>query len=119
TVASRLWAGAALAAATVLLTAPLARAGASPEGKCQERRYKAAARYASCEAKVLANLFGASSFDLQRAFSKCRVKYTGNWDKLVAKGAGSMTCVGDRFVDNVDGTVSDKLTALQGEKTTN
>jgi len=107
------------AAATVLVTTGLAEATQSPEARCQQGRYKAAAKYASCVQKTLAQYLGGVSGDLPGVtLSKCRVKYVATWDKLVAKGAGSTTCVGDRFVAAGDGTVTDRLTSLQWEQKT-
>lgn len=98
----------------------LASVSASPEQECLKHRYYASAHYADCEQKVLGVLFdGHPAIELQRRLSKCRVKYTAMWDRLVAEGSGSTTCVGARFVDNGDGTVIDNLTTLQWERKSN
>jgi hypothetical protein len=111
---------ATLVLGAVLVHASATHASGTPEQACQQGRYKAAAAYASCEQKTLGKLLGGSNSNFFQAFalSKCRVKYTAKWARLVAKWPGSTTCVGDRFVDNGDGTVTDGLTALQWEQKT-
>ena len=112
-----------LVAAALLLAAGTALAKQPPEQKCQKGRYDAAAKYAVCQQKVWGKWFGGSirvrDFygKLQPALSKCRVTYTDTWAKLQrrARDTGS-TCDNPRFNDNGDGTVTDRLTALQWEK---
>ncbi len=110
---------AAVAAAALMASA--AHAGGTPEQKCQKGRYDAAAKYASCQQKALGKLFGGAPLDekFEAALSKCRVKYTNTWAKLVAKGVGSTTCVDPRYdTTSAPGTVIDRLTELQWEKKT-
>jgi hypothetical protein len=92
-----------------------------PEQVCQFRRANAAAKYTSCAAKEQAkyNLVGDSE-GYGRAAGKCVTKYAATWPKLQAKAATTgATCDSVRFTDNGDGTVTDRLTALQWEKKTN
>jgi hypothetical protein len=110
--------------AGALLVGASAAHAATPEWACQMGRYKAAARYSACQDKVVGKLFGGAFLGgspdrFDAVLSKCRVRYTTAWVKLVAKGTGSSTCVDPRFVDNGDGTVTDRLTALQWEKKDN
>ena len=107
-------------AAALLAGASAASANSpTPEQQCQGRRYVAAARYNACALTATSRVFGGFAVDGSASLGKCRVKYTATWDKLVARGSGTTTCVGDRFVDNGDGTVTDNLTRLQWEKKTN
>jgi len=108
-----------LTAAVLVASTGVARAAGSSEQACQRGRYYAAAHYSECEQKVMGILFSGHGGDFQAEFSKCRVKYSATWNRLVAAGSGSTTCVGARFVDNGDGTVTDNLSALQWEKKTN
>ena len=112
-----------LAAAALLASATAARA-ATPEEKCQQGRYKAAARYNSCQQKAMAKFYNQGSQHpdekLQARLSKCRVKYTDTWAKLQRKASGSgAACIHQRYDSTVAGTVSDRLTQLQWEKKTN
>src|SRR5512147_610150 len=109
-----------LAVSTLLTMAPVARAKLTPERFCQKSRYDAAAKYAQCEDKALAQLFATNDLvKLQPALSKCRVKYTDIWLKLQKKALGTgSTCDTPRFVDTGDGTVTDNLTGLEWEKKT-
>jgi hypothetical protein len=97
TVGALLWAGTALAA--------------DAESKCQAARATAASKYASCQQKA------AKRFS-EKAFSKCRVTYTGTWAKLQKKALVGSSCIGARFADN-GATVTDNLTGLQWEKKAN
>jgi hypothetical protein len=105
-----------------LLLASAADVGAnpppSPEQKCRHYRYRADAKHMQCVKYVRGRAAGGYAVDMQAALSKCRLKYAKSWDKLVAAGAGSTTCVGDRWTDNGDGTVTDNLTTLQWEQKT-
>ncbi len=80
-----------------------------------------------CIDKVVATDYGCvpnssckASFDEFAAFAKCRLTYFKNWTSFQGKKSltGS-TCVGTRFVDNGDGTVTNGLTTLVWEKKTN
>ncbi len=86
----------ALAAATLLAITGAVYA-ATPEQLCQFGRANAAAKYASCEQQTVAKAYLAGNFDpYARAAAKCVTKYAATWPKLVAKGAGSTTCVNPR-----------------------
>jgi hypothetical protein len=108
---------AAVAFALTLAAAPVARAGTSPERLCQKGIYVASAKYLSCVQKSAAKL---GNDDYTLPLIKCIAKYLAVWPKLQAKATGTgSTCDGPRFVDNGDGTVTDKLTELQWEKKDN
>lgn len=117
-----LFARSAFAAAALLLTST-ARVDANPppnpEQKCQHYRYRAAGKYAQCANFAEGRAVGGFAVDQSATLSKCRVKYAKTWEKLVAAGSGSATCVGGRFIDNGDGTVTDNLTTLQWETKAN
>jgi hypothetical protein len=67
---------------------------------------------------ALGRAVGGFAVNQSATLSKCRLKYATSWDKLVAAGDGSVTCVGDRWIDDGDGTVTDNLTTLQWEMKT-
>jgi hypothetical protein len=90
----------------VLLCAASAHA---QEDACIAARYAAGGKYAGCEAKAMSK--GLSD----AGFVKCRQKYAKAWTKLGTKYPGT-SCDGARFVDNGDGTITDKLTQLVWEK---
>ena len=109
-----------LAALAVLLKASAANAGATPEQKCEKGRYDAAAKYTACQQKAMGAFYGGGKPErLEEALGKCTVKYTATWPKLQKKASGTgVTCDGVRFVDNGNGTVTDRLTGLQWEQKT-
>jgi hypothetical protein len=105
-----------VATALLLVSTSPGHAAAPPEQICQSGRANAAAKYTLCSEKAVAKFyltFDAPAFGV--AAGKCVTKYAATWPKLVAKGAGSTTCVDPRFVNNGT-TVTDQLTALQWEK---
>lgn len=110
---------ATLVAIAMLIGASAAQA-ADPEQRCQRGRYAAAGKYIACQQKVMADLLGEvppSPSVSQGAFSECRVKYAARWSHLQANASGTgATCDNTRFLDNGDGTVTDRLTVLQWEK---
>ena len=112
----------AMLMAAALLASASAAHGAITEATCLRSLYKAAGKYTLCEQRVLAKLFGGgivSTPQFDARVSACRVKYTGTWAKLQAAASGSgTTCDNPRFEDNGDGTVTDRLTALQWEQKT-
>ena len=77
-----------------LTTAPSVHAKLAPEQQCAKSRYAAAAQYASCVDKVLAQVFVTNDLaKLQPALSKCRVKYAGTYLKIQKKALGTgATC---------------------------
>jgi hypothetical protein len=115
-----IWQRLAMVAASVAVCTAAAWAAPTPEQKCQAARAKAAGAYAACQQNVQAKSQRSPSYNVEKWVSKCRVKYTGTWAKLQAKAAlaGSL-CTAARFVDNLNGTVTDNLTGLVWEKKTN
>jgi len=94
---------------------------------CDYQRLTAWKKFYGCMETVLAknakfiifNRFDPT-VDEFAARAKCRHAYFRKWDGFQAKAslAGS-TCIGSRFIDNGDQTVTDNLTMLVWEKKTN
>jgi hypothetical protein len=102
-----------------LLLGLVGHAGAaSPEQKCQAKKYKAAGKYSACQARMQARFSNQddTSF-LGEKTPKCRAKYTATWAKLQGQFPGT-SCAQARFVDNGNSTVTDNLTGLVWEKKT-
>jgi hypothetical protein len=100
---------------------PASAARVNPEQLCYKALHFASAKYLDCQQRVLGKWFalGYLRRPVDEALSKCRVKYTETWPKLVSDFAyTTSSCAGLRFVDNGDGTVTDRLTTLQWEKKT-
>jgi hypothetical protein len=97
-----------LAAAFVLAGSVAVHAAADPEAACLAARYKAAGKYASCQAKARSDVSKAPN---------CRLKYAETWAKLATKHPGT-SCDAPRFEDNPDDTVTDNLTGLVWETKT-
>ena len=102
--ATLLWTGATLATPTV-------------QNKCDNARILAWKKYQSCVNGVVAKEAKGKGFDDYAAFAKCRHKYFGKWAKFQSY-TGS-TCVGARYTDNGDQTVTDNLSGLVWEKKDN
>jgi hypothetical protein len=106
-----------------LLLATTAIAG-TPEQNCQQERLRAWSKFERCVQNVLAKYYGAylpdEFYDFPKRFWKCRRSYFGTWTRFQNRTslAGS-SCVGTRFTDNGDGTVTDHLTMRVWEKKTN
>lgn len=98
----------ALAATTMLFATGV---GHADEAHCIAARYKAAGKYASCEANAFAKNV---STDPSAFLQKCVRKYAAAWTKLSTRYPGT-SCEGARFVDNADGTITDNLTLLVWE----
>ena len=133
-----------LIAVVSLATATGSHAGVTPEQACQSGKNKTAGKYAACRENAESKL--ATSGDTTKygeAITKCGDKFTVAWqkleDKAVAAGsacpsvgdatgiAGRVTATtdtvaalvaGNRFEDNLDGTVTDRETGLQWEQKT-
>jgi hypothetical protein len=81
-----------------------------PAAACFVSRYKAAAKYGACvEAGVKI---------ARKSIPDCTARYFDTFTKLQLKYPGT-ACDKPRFVDNLDGTVTDNLTGLVWEKKTN
>ena len=92
---------------------------ATSQQNCDKTRMNAWKTYVSCvEAKVAKDAFGTTVNQFV-GFAKCRHTYFKKWASFQTKGslAGS-ACVGSRFTDNGDGTVTDNLTTLVWEQKT-
>jgi hypothetical protein len=101
-------------AALVLSCAGAALAVPTAQQKCNSARVTAWKKFQSCVDAVLAKDAKGVSFDAFAAHAKCRHKYFAKWAAFQSY-AGS-TCVGTRFTDNGDQTVTDNLTGLVWEK---
>jgi hypothetical protein len=86
---------------------------------CDKARLTAWKLYASCVERKVASDAGGVSFDERAAFARCRHAYFKKWTGFQPKNSlvGS-TCIGNRFTDNGDGTVTDNLTELVWETKT-
>jgi len=106
---------------SALMIGALGTAFANPTAQqnCDKSRVNAWKIYASCVEKQLANQAGGISFSQSVAFAKCRHTYLKKWMIFQARPllAGS-TCIGDRYTDNGDGTVTDNLSDLVWETKT-
>jgi hypothetical protein len=79
------------------------------EADCVAARYKAAGKYAACEAKVFV-------FNNGFKYQECNQRYAATWARLGKKYPGT-SCDGARFADNGI-TITDNLTQLVWEKKT-
>jgi hypothetical protein len=116
-------------AVSVILWAATAAAGVyEQQTKCNKARVQAWSRFVTCVDRVVAKYYGGGftpgPFETFREliyppFAKCRHKYFAEWAKFQQTSAYSgSTCVGSRFTDNGDGTVTDNLSLLEWEKKT-
>lgn len=106
-----------VAVCATLLCARTALAAQSPQQTCDKARVTAWKTYVYCvEAKVAKNAGGVVS-DEFAAFAKCRHTYFEKWAELQPRASlrGS-TCIGLRYTDNSDGSVTDNLSGLVWEK---
>jgi len=118
---------AAAVGVAVLLAGAAAHASPEPDQACLRDLYRAAATYAECQQELFSRYFAGwfplTEFNgrfLPMLSRKCTMKYTGTWENLRVKYAGTGTrCTGDRFGDHWGATVVDKLTGLEWEKKTN
>ena len=95
-----------------------ARAAATPQQKCDTARITAWKLYQSCVETKLASTAKGESFDYYAAFARCRHTYFQKWAafQLPRAGLATSTCIGARFTDNGDQTVTDNLSGLVWEK---
>jgi len=106
--------------AAVALAAALAFPGAAqaltPQQQCDRGRLDAESRYVQCEQKQISKVYSTgSTLGIDPIMAKCRAKYAATWIKLQtqAAGNGSSCDTVARFVDSLDGTVTDRFTDLQ------
>jgi hypothetical protein len=111
-VKTRTLAAANLLAAIVAWTAYVdgARADGATQSRCAEGLTKARARLFHCWMQKLPLRAVAGGTAYRQAYGKCLIKYDEAWQKL--QSLTDTTCVGPRWVDNLDGTVTDHLTGL-------
>jgi hypothetical protein len=84
--------------------------------RCLSRRTKAQGKYELCVHRWLAKCYYGPGDADPAKLSKCRERYQKAWDQLAA--LNTSPCSGSRWVDNGNGTVTDKLTQLVWEKKT-
>jgi hypothetical protein len=108
-------------AGAALVAANAAYAAGTPEQQCQQGRYLAASKYAACQQKAAAKLYGGGASQVfDGAIGKCSAKYTAVWTRLSTKATGTGSfCDNPRFANNGDGTITDRLTGLRWELKTN
>lgn len=119
--------GTILVGGVTLLLATAANGQATAQQQCDYNRITAWKVYQGCIEGVVAkdakgvgcNERNEHCFDSFTGFARCRHSYLGKWKgfQQEASLAGS-TCVGARFTDNTDGTVTDNLSGLVWEKKT-
>jgi len=107
----------AVVACVTMLCAGAAVGSPTAQEKCNNARVLAWKKYQACVNGVVAKDAKGYVFDEWAAFAKCRHKYFGTWTKFQTTGplAGT-TCIGTRYTDNSDQTVTDNLTDLVWEK---
>jgi len=102
--------------ATVFLGAS-ALATPTPQQRCDYARITAWKVYTSCIDAVAAKAAKGVSFDWMAPFAQCRHTYFKKWPAFQSKPAlAGSTCIGSRYTDNGDQTVTDKLSGLTWEK---
>lgn len=111
-------------AALLWAEAAVAKFTPTPQQRCDSARITAWKVYTSCIDVVVAkDAKGAVAFDEIAAFAKCRHAYFRKWTAFQSNASlASSTCRpggGERFIDNLDGTVTDNLTTLVWEKKDN
>lgn len=99
----------------VLLTASASGAVTAQE-KCNRARLKAWRVYLNCVEHVLGSQVYLFASVYERT-AKCRHKYFGNWEKFQTQASlVDTSCIGARYADNGDQTVTDRLSGLTWEK---
>src|SRR5262245_43844520 len=102
-------------AGLILLVAATAHA-LDADRKCLAGRAKAAGKYQQCMHKWMGACYVTGGVCDAAKLSKCYSKLAGTWAKLIKINDG--ICMGSRWVDNGDGTVTDRLTDLTWEQKT-
>ena len=116
--------GIAMVAVCATLTcAGTALATTTPQQKCDYRRIIAWKKYQSCVYIAIARAANGTALSDFAPHAYCRHAYFLKWTAFQSPKqsqylAGS-TCVGDRFADNGNQTVTDNLTGLVWEKKDN
>ncbi len=104
--ATLLWAGTAL--------------GTTPQQRCDKARSQAGGVYLACVQRAVVQDNGPTPFTDPVPFGRCRHRYFSTWTRFQMRGAlNGSSCVGSRFTDNRDGTVTDNLSGLIWEQKRN
>src|SRR6185295_7016046 len=93
------------------------------QDRCDATRIGAWRAYSSCINTVVAKNARGDFIDEFALFARCRHAYFTKWARFQSPTRrppliGS-TCIGSRFTDNIDGTVTDNLSGLVWEKKRN
>ena len=104
----------------VLIRTTSAMAQPSVQQSCDTLRVKAWTTFRSCIERVIARDAKGILVDYYAPFARCRHPYFKKWVGFQVKSTlqGS-TCIGPRFTDNGDQTMTDRLTGLVWEKKQN
>ena len=104
----------------VAACATLLWAGTATADLCNLARITAWKAYRSCIYTVVAADAKGVSFDETAVFARCRHAYFKKWTVFQSKASlANSTCIGSRYTDNGDQTVTDNLTGLTWEKKDN
>lgn len=104
--------------ALLIVLSTRAQAAPTAEEQCNAARYKAAAKYASCQLKAQAKIGPAGNFGLfEERTRKCNEKYAEKW-VVIQTLYPTTSCAAPRLVDNGNGTITDNMTGLMWEKKT-
>jgi hypothetical protein len=106
-----------IAACATLLCARTAPATPSPQQNCDSARTTAWKVYVTCVYGVVVKETKGATFDEFGSFARCRHAYFKNWKTFQTKTSlAGTTCIGLRYADNGDQTVTDHLSGLVWEK---
>ena len=110
-------AGLTVAACAALLWAHAVPTRPTAQQSCDSARVVAWQVYVSCVDRVVAKNATGVYFDQFAAFARCRHAHSNTWLAFQRKASlAQSTCIGSRYTDNADQTVTDKLTGLVWEK---
>ncbi len=106
----------------VLLWASAGWGAVTPQESCDNARIAAWKTYVSCVEAVVAKDAKQIGFNEDTAFAKCRHAYFRQWTVFQTRvSLATSSCRpagGQRFTDNLDGTVTDNLSGLVWEQKT-
>ncbi len=108
-----------VACATLLWVRPVL-ATPTTQQRCDNARITAWEAYVSCVGSVVAKDATGASFDQFAAFAQCRHTFFKRWTAFQTDASlAKSTCIGSRYTDNADQTVTDNLSGLVWEKKDN
>ncbi len=113
-------AGLKVAMCATMLWAGTVQATLDPQVKCNQARATAWKTYTFGMRGMVAKLYGGWTYGVDTALAKRRHKYFKQWTVFQSRPSlATSTCIGTRFTNNGDGTVTDNLTTLVWEKKQN